>query len=149
MRKVKIMDGKTRVVTMAALGLSCTVAVAADLASFPSPWTSPYHVDPDRPFQLVNTGGEHLFIVNKTAWLYSGCKNPEAVLDRAIEQGVNVLREGMEDNALRRHYKRGPRLCNSISWAGGPLPEASGGARPAKRALPRALRRSPRRAGLA
>ena len=34
--------------------------------------------------------------MNKTAWLYFGCKHPEAVLDRAVEQGVNVLRVSLE-----------------------------------------------------
>lgn len=64
--------------------------------SFPGPWTSPYRVDPNHPFHLVNAEGEHLFLLNKTAWLYFGCKNPEAVLDRAVEQGVNVLRVSLE-----------------------------------------------------
>lgn len=68
----------------------------AGLASFAEPWTSPYRVDPNRPFHLVNAQGRHLFIVNKTAWLYFGCRQPEAVLDRAVEQGVNVLRVSLE-----------------------------------------------------
>ena len=62
------------------------------LVKFPEPWTSPYRVDPNYPFQLVNAEGRHLFILNKTAWLYFGCKRPEAVLDRPARQGVNVLR---------------------------------------------------------
>ncbi|MBM4029148.1 MAG: DUF4038 domain-containing protein [Planctomycetes bacterium] len=66
------------------------------LVRFASPWTSPYRADPNHPFHLVNGEGKHLFVVNKTAWLYFGCKYPEAVLDRAIEQGVNVLRVSLE-----------------------------------------------------
>jgi len=69
---------------------------AATLVSFPDTWNSPYHVDPNHPFHLVNAEGQHLFIVNKTAWLYLGCKLPEAVLERAVEQGVNTLRVGLE-----------------------------------------------------
>jgi Protein of unknown function (DUF4038) len=66
------------------------------LVNFLPSWTSPYHVDPNYPFQLVNAEGRHLFIFNKTAWLYFGCKQPEAVLDRAADQGVNVLRVSLE-----------------------------------------------------
>ncbi|MCU0916519.1 MAG: DUF4038 domain-containing protein [Planctomycetes bacterium] len=66
------------------------------LVRFGEPWTSPYRVDPNRPFQVVNAEGRHLFLVNKTAWLYFGCKQPEAVLDRAVAQGVNVLRVSLE-----------------------------------------------------
>jgi hypothetical protein len=68
----------------------------AAMESFSEPWTSPYHVDPNYPFHVVNAEGQHLFILNKTAWLYFGCKRPEAVLDRAVEQGVNVLRVSLE-----------------------------------------------------
>jgi hypothetical protein len=90
------MSTKTGVWMIVLAGLSGTMATAGDLVSFPAPWTSPYRVDPDRPFHLVNAEGRHLFIVNKTAWLYFGCQNPEAVLDRAVEQGVNVLRVSLE-----------------------------------------------------
>jgi hypothetical protein len=66
------------------------------LVSFRPTWTSPYQVDPDYPFHLVNGEQNHLFILNKTAWLYFGCKQPEAVLDRAVEQGANVIRVSLE-----------------------------------------------------
>lgn len=66
------------------------------LVSFSQPWTSPYYVDPNYPFQIVNTEGQHLFILNKTAWLYFGCRQPEVVLDRAVKQGVNVIRVSLE-----------------------------------------------------
>jgi hypothetical protein len=66
------------------------------MVSFSEPWTSPYHVDPNYPFHLVNAEGRHLFILNKTAWLYFGCEQPQAVLDRAAEQGVNVIRVSLE-----------------------------------------------------
>jgi hypothetical protein len=68
----------------------------AMMVSFSEPWTSPYKVDPNYPFHVVNAEGRHLFILNKTAWLYFGCKQPQAVLDRAVEQGVNVLRVSLE-----------------------------------------------------
>ncbi len=66
------------------------------LATFDPPWTSPFTVDPIWPFQLVNSEGQHLFLVNKTAWMYFGCKNPAGVLDRARAQGVNVIRVALE-----------------------------------------------------
>ena len=93
---------------MLSLGLvfSCLAATLAGqldqadggamIVSFSEPWTSPYHVDPNCPFHLVNAEGQHLFILNKTAWLYFGCERPQAVLDRAAEQGVNVLRVSLE-----------------------------------------------------
>ncbi len=66
------------------------------LVSFPAPWTSPYRVDPQRPYQLVNGEDQHLFILNKTAWAYFACDDPQGVLDRARSQGVNVLRVALE-----------------------------------------------------
>ena len=75
---------------------SLPVVASSGLVRFSEPWTSPYRVDPNRPFHLVNGEGKHLFLVNKTAWLYFGCQHPESVLDRAVEQGVNVLRVSLE-----------------------------------------------------
>jgi hypothetical protein len=66
------------------------------LVRFESPWTSPFRVDPERPHQLVNREGEHLFILNKTAWAYFACDDPQGVLDRARSQGVNMLRVALE-----------------------------------------------------
>jgi len=66
------------------------------LVTFDPPWTSPFTVDPMWPFHLVNREGQHLFIVNKTAWAYFGCQNPEGYLDRARAQGVNVIRVALE-----------------------------------------------------
>ena len=77
-------------------GSSASGTSDTTLVSFPDTWTSPYRVDPNYPFHLVNTEGKHLFILNKTAWLYFGCKYPQAVLDRAAEQGVNVIRVSLE-----------------------------------------------------
>jgi hypothetical protein len=73
-----------------------SIRPAGHPVSFPAPWTSPFHVDPQRPHQLVNAQGHHLFILNKTAWAYFLCKDPEGVLDRAAAQGVNVLRVALE-----------------------------------------------------
>jgi predicted amidohydrolase len=66
------------------------------LVRFAAPWTSPYRVDARWPHQLVNGEGEHLFILNKTAWAFFGCENPAGVLERARSQGVNVLRVALE-----------------------------------------------------
>ncbi len=70
--------------------------VHTPLIGFQAPWTTPFSVDPQRPFQLVNQQDEHLFILNKTAWAYFGCDNPHGVLERAKSQGVNLLRVALE-----------------------------------------------------
>ncbi len=84
------------VIVVSILCGSLPACAGSGLVRFSEPWTSPYRVDPNRPFHLINAEGRHLFIVNKTAWLYFGCKHPEAVLDRAVAQGVNVLRVSLE-----------------------------------------------------
>ena len=66
------------------------------LVSFDPPWTSPFRVDPAHPHHLVNGQGEHLFIVNKTAWAYFGCSDPSGVLHKARDIGANVLRVALE-----------------------------------------------------
>jgi len=66
------------------------------LVKFAPPWTSPFRVDPDWPHQLVNAEGEHLLILNKTAWAFFGCQDPGGYLDRARAQGVNVIRVALE-----------------------------------------------------
>ncbi|HPG40828.1 MAG TPA: DUF4038 domain-containing protein [bacterium] len=71
--------------------------------TFSAPWTSPYHVDAASKFHFVNDEGTHLFILNKTAWAYFACKNPEQVLQRAVDQGVNVIRVALEG---RPYYKQ-------------------------------------------
>jgi predicted amidohydrolase len=68
----------------------------AKLFAFPSPWTSPYKIDPNYPHHLVNKEGNHLFVINKTAWAYFGCLYPEMVLNRAKAQGINILRVALE-----------------------------------------------------
>src|SRR3990172_8143736 len=57
-------------------------------------WPSVYRVDPAYPHHLVNHQGRHLFILNKTAWSFFGCKDPRGVLERASAQGVHVIRGG-------------------------------------------------------
>jgi hypothetical protein len=59
-------------------------------------WQSVYRVDPAYPHHLVNVEGRHLFILNKTAWAYFGCKDPKGVLERARDQGINVIRVALE-----------------------------------------------------
>jgi 5-aminopentanamidase len=66
------------------------------LVQFAAPWTSPFRVDPEWPHQLVNREGEHLLILNKTAWAFFGCQNSGEYLDRARAQGVNVIRVALE-----------------------------------------------------
>jgi len=67
-----------------------------DLVRFAAPWTSPFHVDPLFPYHLINAEQHHLFILNKTAWAYFGCKDPAGVVQRAKAQGVTVLRVALE-----------------------------------------------------
>jgi hypothetical protein len=87
---------------MACLVLSCSPtrqnlgSKASGLVSFASPWTSVFRVDPSHPHQLVNNEGEHLLILNKTAWAYFTSADPEGVLQRAKAQGVNVIRVCLE-----------------------------------------------------
>lgn len=69
---------------------------SGELVSFQPPWTSPYTIDPKYPNYLINREGNHIFIVNKTAWTYFVCKNPEDVLKNAVSQGVNLLRVALE-----------------------------------------------------
>lgn len=64
--------------------------------NFDAPWNSPYRVDRAHPFQLVNRQDQHLFILNRTAWAYFGCRDPRAVLERARQTGCNVLRVALE-----------------------------------------------------
>ena len=66
------------------------------LVSFSSPWTSVFRADPSHPHQMINHEGEHLLILNKTAWAYFTCADPEGVLQRAKAQGVNVIRVCLE-----------------------------------------------------
>jgi predicted amidohydrolase len=68
----------------------------APLVAFDPPWSSPPTVDAQWPYQLVNREGQHLFILNKTAWAYFGCQDPAVTLDRATALGANVLRVALE-----------------------------------------------------
>jgi hypothetical protein len=78
-------------------------AAAPDIVRFPAPWTSAFRVDATRPHHLVNSEGTHLFVLNKTAWAYFGCRDPEGVLQRAKTQGVNVLRVALEGQPYFDH----------------------------------------------
>lgn len=66
------------------------------LVTFGPPFTSPYRVDVNYPHQLVNNEGNHLFILNKTAWAYFKCEYPQQFLQKAKKQGVNVIRVALE-----------------------------------------------------
>ncbi len=78
-----------RMACVAALLLATDIdfAEAAGLVRFAAPWTSPYRVDPKWPYHFVNAEGHHLLVMNKTAWAYFGCKDPEAYLERAKRRG--------------------------------------------------------------
>lgn len=66
------------------------------LVSFAPPWTSPFTVDPEWRHHFVNREGHRLFPLNKTAWLYFGCKDPSITLRRAQALGANVIRVALE-----------------------------------------------------
>lgn len=100
-------------IVVAVVLLVCAGVRAADpltLVSFSAPWTSPYRVDPVYPHHLVNAEGRHLFIVNKTAWAFFGCKNPVAYLDKAKAEGITVIRVALEGRPYWRelHIEQWP-----------------------------------------
>lgn len=66
------------------------------IVSFNTPWTLPLHIDGETKFHFSNDAGKYVYIVNKTAWAYFGCENPHNVLQRAVDQGVNVIRVALE-----------------------------------------------------
>lgn len=65
---------------------------AAGLVTFAPPWSSVFRVDPEHPYHLVNAEGRHLFLFDRTAWLYFRCEDPAGVLRRTKAIGTNVLR---------------------------------------------------------
>lgn len=69
---------------------------AQTAVKFDNAWSSAYHVDPRYRHHFVNDEGKHLYVLNKTAWAYFACKDPQGVLNKAREQGVNVLRVALE-----------------------------------------------------
>ncbi len=75
---------------------TCQYADAASPVKFSAPWDSPYSVDKTYPYHFRNANGNYLFIINKTAWMFFGCKNPEAFLRKARQEGVNVIRVALE-----------------------------------------------------
>jgi len=99
-------------VTVVVLLASIPVSAAdpPPLVSFPAPWTSPYRIDPAYPHHLVNAEGHHLFILNKTAWAFFGCKNPGAYLDKAKTEGITVIRVALEGRPYWRdlHIEQWP-----------------------------------------
>lgn len=72
------------------------------LRRFSAPFTSPYRVDEQRPHQLVNQEGEHLFVLAKTAWLYFGARDPMVTIERARRLGANVIRVALEGDLYFR-----------------------------------------------
>lgn len=70
--------------------------VLKEPVAFPTPWSSPVSVDPAFPHHFVNREGQHVWVLNKTAWAYFGCNDPEGFLKRAADQGVTVIRVALE-----------------------------------------------------
>lgn len=75
------------------------------VVSFPTPWTSPYVVDPDHPHHFVNRDGNHLYLYNKSAFAYFNCKNPTEVLNKAKKIGANVIRVCLEGKPFYNNLK--------------------------------------------
>lgn len=75
------------------------------LVKFGGIWTSPYRPSADYAGQLVNESGEYLFILNKTAWAYFACENPQNVLDKAKKHGANVIRVCLEGAPYEDYLK--------------------------------------------
>lgn len=67
-----------------------------ELIKFNNKWSSPFRVSSQYCHQLVNTEGEFLFILNKTAWAYFACDNPEKAIENVKKHGANVMRVCLE-----------------------------------------------------
>lgn len=78
--------------------LAFLAAVAAVRAATPEAWKEPYRIDPAHPHHFVRADGRHLFLFNKTAWLYFAARDPQVTLDRARALGTTVIRVGLECN---------------------------------------------------
>jgi hypothetical protein len=103
LNRIYMMTSTVLLLTLPAGAMAQETKAQASLVKFPAPWTSPFRVDQQRPYQLVNREGEHLFVLNKTAWAYFGCDDPAGVLDRARSQNVNVLRVALEGSPYFEH----------------------------------------------
>ena len=64
--------------------------------SFAPPWDMPYTVDTKYNNYLSNRNGHYIFILNKTAWAFLGCSNPEGFLQKARYEGINIIRVALE-----------------------------------------------------
>ena len=76
--------------------LLCAGISKAQVVSFAPPWDSHYTVDAVYPHYLSNGNGRYIFILNKTAWAYFACKNPEGYLEKAQEEGITTIRVVLE-----------------------------------------------------
>ncbi len=63
-----------------------------DLVKFAPPWSSVFRVDPEHRYHLANAEGRHLYLFDRTTWLYFRCEDPTGVLRRTKAIGANVLR---------------------------------------------------------
>ncbi len=71
--------------------------------NFDPPWTSAYQVDTVYRYQFINHEGNHLFLLNKTLWAYFACEHPGAVLRKARQEGVNVIRVCLEGTPYEKY----------------------------------------------
>lgn len=67
-----------------------------ELIRFDNSWSSPYRVSKKYCHQLENENGQFLYILNKTAWAYFACENPEKVITHVKKHGANVMRVCLE-----------------------------------------------------
>ena len=68
----------------------------AQTVSFPPPWDTHYTVDAVYKNYLSNNSGRYIFILNKTAWAYFACTNPEGYLKKAQNEGITTIRVALE-----------------------------------------------------
>ena len=76
--------------------LLCAGIVQAQTVSFPPPWNAPYTIDAVHKNYLSNNNGQFIFVLNKTAWAYFACENPEGYLKKAQREGINTIRVALE-----------------------------------------------------
>ena len=76
--------------------LLCVGISRAQVVSFAPPWDAHYTVDAVYKNYLSNSNGRYIFILNKTAWAYFACANPEGYLKKAQKEGINTIRVALE-----------------------------------------------------
>jgi len=67
-----------------------------ELVRFDNLWNSPFKVSKTFCHQLENDNGQFLYLMNKTAWAYFVCENPQKVIENVKKHGANVIRVCLE-----------------------------------------------------